>query len=513
MSLSKKEPLIVLAIFFLALGLNFFPFLWRSFTTPENKVFTGAQFYTDDYAVYVSYLKQGEQGRWTVTDKYTHEPHPASLIHEEYLLWGKLWGWLGVSPILAYHLGRLVFGLLFLSLTYLLLLKFFPGTQESVLRLASLALICFSAGFIEKTGLPYLNWLTEVDPTQRLASLMHYLIGFDSLLAIFIIFWSQKKNWLWVLALSIITGFILPSSLLMVVTTLLIFGVLTRFSDKGLGKLILVLLLGFLPFLLYSLYIFKIPPWSHILALEKTNRGPFTLEQYLLSLGIIAFVFPLGLLDLKNRRRLVLFLLSWIAATFIWIFGLADIFGFNPTRFLQIPVFIPLAVLGVLGVSRVFKKPPISGMLICLMLLAGLPTIRLSFKNQLLLNADYPPLVYPNKSLVEAMTFLEENSQPEELVLTFYYAGNLLPFFSGNQVYLGHLQETLDYDLKAAKAKEFFVGKMAPEQARQFLEESLTNYVFWAPQEKSFGGRIDKYSFLAPVFNNEEVIIFRFQNH
>src|SRR3989344_5772809 len=41
-----------------------------------------------DYNFYLSRIKQGLDGRWTVVEKYTSEPHNGSFIHEMYLLMG-----------------------------------------------------------------------------------------------------------------------------------------------------------------------------------------------------------------------------------------------------------------------------------------------------------------------------------------------------------------------------------------------------------------------------------------
>lgn len=512
LQLYKIESYLIVIVVLVAITLNLSTFFYRSLTTPKDRTFAGTQFYSDDYAVYVSYIKQGQEGRWTTVDKFTSELHPSSLIHEEYLLWGKLTGFLGIQPVLAYHLSRLIFGLVFLALIYLLLLKVFRKPEESILRIACFLLICFGAGYLDKSGQPYLSWLTEMDISQKFGSLLHYLLGFIGLLGIFNWFLSENKS-LWLLIVfSLVSSFVLPSSIMIAVTTLVIFALFSG-QRKKLFAPIVVMVMASIPSFVYDQFIFNVSPWSHILAWEKINRGPFTFIQYLFALGPVAFLMPLGLLAWKNNRRLVAFLVSWIMAVFSWAFVFADFLNFNPTRFLQSPVYIPLAIMAVLGLKVLFKN---KNWLLVLTVLAAiiisLPTTLKSLKNHLQMYADYTELIYPGRNLMEAFGFLDKNTQPQQTVLSLYMAGNLIPFLAGNSVYLGHLQETIDYPRKVENAGRFYSGLLPVDEASNFLRQANISLVFYSPQEKASGGGIAKYSFLKPIFENETTTVFSFKN-
>ena len=66
----------------------------------------------------------------------------------------------------------------------------------------------------------------------------------------------------------------------------------------------------------------------------------------------------------------------------------------------------------------------------------------------------YPPQVmYPLKDLFNAFIWLEKNSKNEDVVLSHIYAGNYIPAYSGNFVYLGHNPETPHYDERVGKRK------------------------------------------------------------
>lgn len=509
MKIYRFESYIIVIVVLITVFLNLTTFFYRSFTTPKDRYFAGTQFYSDDYAIYVSDIKQGQEGRWAVVNSFTSEPHSSSLVHEEYLLWGKLTGIFGIPPVLSYHLSRLIFGLVFLVMIYLFLLKAFPLPRQSILRIVSLLLICFASGFLDKTGQPYLSWLTEMDISQKFGALLHYLLGFICLLGIFGRVYARNTKLLYFFILGLLGGFVLPSSMIVVVSTLVAFAVIFPDDRKYLQKPLLAIIAAGLPIAIYYRLTFNVFPWNIILDLERINKGPFTLVEFLSALGAISFLAPLGLLAWKNERRLVSFLSTWILVVFGWAFVLADIFGLNPTRFLQIPIYIPLSMMTVLGFKMIFKKNWLLVVAVGLMIAVSLPTTVKSLKNHLQMYADHSELIYPGKDLMESFGFLDRNTRSGEAVLTLYQAGNLIPFLAGNTVYLGHFQGTINYPQKVEKAGRFFAGRMTVEEAKQFLSEANVNLVFYSPQERSAGGKIDQYTFLSTTYSNATVTIYR----
>ncbi len=124
-----------------------------------------------------------------------------------------------------------------------------------------------------------------------------------------------------------------------------------------------------------------------------------------------------------------------------------------------------------------------------------------------------PYIDYPSKSIIEAIFFLEKHTNPNQTVLSHFFAGNLIPAYSGNMVYFGHSTET--YQFKTTKIEnviEFFSGKMSPQKAQEFLTKNKIKYVFYGVQEKNINPRFDimTYNFLENIFKNSEVSIFEF---
>jgi len=154
---------------------------YRLLIAKPETIYDGTEFYSDDYSIYAGDIMQGQKGRWTVIDKHTTEPHSGTLIHEEYLLWGKFTNLFGINNLLAYQLSRIVFGFLLLFTLYSFLRLILPKNM----RLLAFFLILFSAGFPIITKSPegntiirnHMEWFTEIDVFQRFTVLMHYLLG------------------------------------------------------------------------------------------------------------------------------------------------------------------------------------------------------------------------------------------------------------------------------------------------------------------------------------------------
>ena len=84
-------------------------------------------FYTD-FNFYLSRIRQGLDGRWTVVERYTTEAHEGSFIHEMYLLMGQVGRfvrvpWWRASDI--YHVARVVLAVTLLPLVAVFVQKNF----------------------------------------------------------------------------------------------------------------------------------------------------------------------------------------------------------------------------------------------------------------------------------------------------------------------------------------------------------------------------------------------------
>ena len=123
----------------------------------------------------------------------------------------------------------------------------------------------------------------------------------------------------------------------------------------------------------------------------------------------------------------------------------------------------------------------------------------------------YPPQVmYPLTDFYNGLKWLENNTSHQTVVLSKITAGNYIPAYSGNFVYLGHSGETPDYNNRSEKVNEFFSGNLLEKQALEFLKTENISYIFYGPQEKENSSKnINIYSFLTSVYQSPFVTIYK----
>ena len=120
-------------------------------------------------------------------------------------------------------------------------------------------------------------------------------------------------------------------------------------------------------------------------------------------------------------------------------------------------------------------------------------------------------LAYPLKDFMNGVDFLRDKTDKRQVVLSYVTAGNFIPAYAGNYVYIGHAN-TPDEEEKEKIVERFFKGEMSKEEGRNFINKERVNYIYYGPQEKELGG-IDKletkYPFLQDVYNNPQVVIYK----
>lgn len=543
------------------------PIPYRFLVSPKDQVYDGTEFWSDDYSAYVSYITQGQQGKWLAYDTHTAEPNlPGIPIHDEYVLWGKLTSIFGLNPIYSYHLFRMVLGGILILLVWKLITLVFNSSYP---RLIAFFLTLLVGGFpsidpVGKTNfsflgsqfslLPHIPWLTELDIFYRFVSLPHYLLGnifFLLTLIGFVQFQKSgrfsflSKKFALLVAFGLGAGFTHAVSLITLYATFGLFFFLTtivqlvtqpkRSLKDTLRKLSFLILFIVLtsPILLYFKSLLTLSPWSNLSAAwEATNQYYVPPKDVLLGIGPVVFLAPLGLLQLFKRKTnfltrespvdfsLPLLLVSWPLSFFFLFYFSHPFLAISQVRFFQSYFFIPLAILSAPAifwvaqkVSHFFKKLPLSLLSSLVTLLVFLPTYPLfqtSFTGRFSFFSDFNYLIYPPKDWAEAMSWIGGHTDHNSVVLCAWQCGHHLPFMAGNYVYLGHLWGTLNLHEKLDLAAKFFGGRMSLPEASQFLWNNHISFVFWGYEENNYGGNPEKYSLLlTPVYSAPGVTVYK----
>lgn len=543
--LKKVEFPLVVFFSLLLLTLSMAQIIYRYKITPPDRVYLGQhEFYTDDYSIYVSNIFQGQLGRWTLLDKHTSEAHVGTIIHDEYLLWGKLTSLFKIGPIISYHLFRFSMGFILLLVIYKFLKILFPN--NSPLRLLSFLFILFSFGFPKitqsasgTTVKQFMDWYKEFDVFSRFVALPHYLLGNTLFILNVILFFKfsnskflNSKFLILNSATAVLAALIHPIAAVSLCAYYAVFIFLSFFlhlfyknynNYKYYLIYFFVTVLSTLPVILYYKQLMSIPPWNHMAAWEGVSQYHIPITDFIGALGPNFFLAPIGLLFMlkdsiskkfanQNFFEITLFLFSWIFTFFLLIYFSYPILHISEVRFMQVFIFIPFAILSayaIYSLSRLINIKFIA-IIIFIIFMIYLPLYISSFKDKLFYHPLSSTLVFPYLDWMKGIYYLRDNTPKSAVVLAAYQAATTIPFVSGNTVYTGHLWATLDRSRKEPLRDKFLRNIMTEKEAYDFFSNEKIDYYFHGFQEAGMGIYPQNYKFLKPVFSNSRVIIYKF---
>lgn len=510
---------------------------------PDRTIILGEHIYTYDYNVYISKIRQGQEGNQLIVDKYdNHTNQKGVFLQMFYYLSGKLTSILGLSPTLTYHLIRIIMSLLWIT-TIILLTTFFLK-KKSLINLG-IVLTFLTASFPvlyqfngETWVTFYMNWWQELDILKRISFIPHDTFNYVSIavLSILMSLNNRSKNNKYLILISIllfISIFIQPSSALLFIASWCLYQVISVLWSGSLEKANIVKLIKqtfviFIAVLIPLLYIKSVTsvyPWKSLLDFDQNNRLSVDIKEYILSFGPIFFTGILGMiLVLVKKKQELLSMVTWILGVSV----LLILFKFFPyqseLRFVQTANHIPLVILSVYLFGELWKNirviKIITVITVIIIIFNGLIQVFFSLKSQTqFINqralatiplVPYPPQVmYPVNDFYNGLKWLESKTSHQTVVLSKITAGNYIPAYSGNFVYLGHAGETPDFNTRIDKTNIFFTGNMNEKQAQNFLRSENISYIFYGPQEKENSLKeIGDYKFLKPVYKSSLVIIY-----
>ncbi len=516
-----------------------------------NREFELVHNFPTDYNFYLSRIREGLEGRWTVVERYTAEPHDGSFIHAFYLLLGRVGAWVRVPVWRAgdvYHIARLV-----LSGTLLVIIavlcrqafgkKTFPWQMAAFLAAVTASswpkLTAVVGGNIVPATLEniaawrfggYMAWWSVMDSLQRMSFIPHLVAG-QALMGVLIMA-ITRRAWLKKTSLLLLTGIlafglgmIFPPGLLFIYAVMGWYFVLAGEDRKSLLIPYGAIVLMSVPSLLYLALMTSIYPWKRLAEVDIIRPLPFDYLEYVRALGP---VFPLGIMGLIAALLMwQIALLPFIAWVLAW-GTLLLVFNYipqqSPLRFSEMIPHVPLGILTVF----LFSIPKGIGKKLSVIVLAVLiGTGLFHMYSSLLWQKDFVdhkiratlPLVptgsyvmYPLKDFVSAIRYLAEVTGGKGVILSETTAGNYIPVISGNTVYLGH-DNTVAFEGKKEKVKEFFSGRMTDATAREWLRMTGASHVFYGPQEREDNaGKSLSYPFLSEAYKNSMVTVYRVEH-
>jgi len=296
----------------------------------------------------------------------------------------------------------------------------------------------------------------------------------------------------------------------------------------GVGSRTTVILIS-LPALIYLFLTLSVYPWKRLIDYALLGLTPFHLWEYVKAVGPML---PLGgagaIVAVWSRQKRLLAPVAWIAAWAALIVIFARIPQESPLRFTEMAPNVPLGVLAAYlfwKLSTKTTKPLWRSLWITAPLLVIVVGVWVMYSSWLWqkdfidhkIRAAYPLVptgsyvMYPLKDVVEAMIFIRDHTSRDTVILSGKTAGNYLPVYAGNTVYVGHAA-TVRAEEKEAEVKEFFSGRLPPDVAKGWLARENLHYVFFGPEERELRGIEDLrmvYPFLQEVYNGPYVRLYK----
>ena len=499
-------------------------------STPEQP-FLGYTYNAHDTNAYLSWMEQSRRGHWLLKDPYTLESHQRVFFHPLFISLGKIAAISKMSNIAIYQACRVVSGFFVLLTCYFFVCYFFEADKT---RLLSFLILSVSSG---------LSWMCWFAPTLAYqgaclfsstfrpagntfwSMYVHPLFSLSIVLLLLCLLSFQKFMKSEKYRYAIFSGVALlllvqfhPFDILIPIGVLFLQILLMTVKTRRINR---TWLFGFAimcsvasPYVLYAKFILlKDPVFGQMTQTSVFSPTPieyFCMYGFLMVLSMCAV--PELIKDFSLRNA---FLLSWLF--FVPIMVNLPIEPPNiPTRLIE-GYHILLSILTArvisklilrIGERRFLRNFVISGVVLFL----SLGNVWVLFRDVKVLRERYVEYYLP-VAIKHGMDWLKKNSHPDDAVLASHTMGNLIPAIAGNRVFLGHWFQTIDWARKNQAVKEYFNGNTSEAKRNRLHESWGIRYVFHSPLERQLGAfDPGTSSYLAPVFQNGIVGIYRFRN-
>lgn len=541
MILAKYKLHIISFLIFLFTFLSFLPTIHD--LSLSNKLYDQNRefilehnYYWPDFNLYLSKIRQGQEGKLFPKELYSSEPHSGSLIQIFYSILGMIGKIIGLDPNFSYQLGRLMLTPILLLVIFLLTTHVFKNSLWQIIGFITIVVSSSFPKFTTGEGgqlivQRYMEWWSNIDSLQRIAFIPHILFG--QIVSFLVFYFLLKKNWIVtskdILIYAIvgnILGLIFPPSLITLNSVIILFAIIKIIKTRNLYPH-LYLIFFVLVSLLSQIYIWDLTrqiPWIALVHVHRINHMLIPFTEYLLALGPVVILAFIGIIVslFQKDKKMTPFIL-WIVVSFFYSIVFTHYKEQSPLRFTQGGIHIPLGILGYYAIFQSLKIFPktIIYLFLILYFIENLFILKLSWDWQYIFNvararANIPPVAYPPQTVhplkkwMDAMRFLRENTRRDDVIVAEISAGNHIPAYAGNTVYFGQVN-TYDYDRKYALVQKFFTGLMTWNEAQVFLRTGRIRYIFFGPQERERASNknlAEFYPFLKPVYQNDAVTIY-----
>lgn len=543
----------------IVLLLTTLPVLYAYLSAPAGKTFMGILVNVPDHAQYFSWFREF-MTQPLAANKLTPEPNGAIFFN---LLWFGLARFavlLGMDFSTGYQVTyqfmRIAGVILFFVLVYRLCSWVFSDVPR---RRAAFLITVMAAGFgwvlvVMKYTVARGELINPLDLYVAEGNTFYSAIGFPHFIAAAIYIFTfelvlrgqakgQYRYALFAGLFAMFMGWQHAYDLVIVYGVLAAYVLLLALRDRRIPWFMVVssLIVGIVSVWpsLYSFLLTTLDPLWKVVLKQFSNAGVFTPPLYrlpvLMGLPLIVACFTVIADAVHDRRRrdtirqdieadpqranADLFIKAWFLISFVLIYLPVD-FQIHMLNGWQVPIAM-LATKGLFDYIAPWAKtklrarrPAIELQRVQKWLVAGfllllLPTNLYLFAWRFfdLRRHDYP--YYLHNSEVDAFKWLEQNTQPADVIFSSETIGQYVPMFTGAHAYLAHWAQTADYFNKRDAVKTFFDVNTSDAKREQILKAHNVDYVLAGPAERQIGNfEPAAASFLQLAYETSDVRVY-----
>jgi len=538
--ISKREKkfIVIISLFLVVATSITYSLGWLIGENTENRYLGTNQRYREDVSVYISYIKQAKEGNILFENLYSSEPQPKLFLAPLWLVIGWLAVIFHLPSLLAFHLVRIILIPVLVWLAYLFIARIFQSFQKRI----TAALIFFLSGgfgffflsryFTSSASKPIDLWLPESNSFLTIYHSPHWLLALILILAVYQLLLVNLNNnrikpFILASFLTILLGIIHPYDLIVIIPVygyVIFYKTLqTRNFWPNLIKYIVFLIMAGLPLLYFILLRDFDPIFSGWFSQNVTFSAKIssTVLGYGLVFILMLVGFPCFFRDLAKKQYRY-FILVWLLLNFTLLYFPNVLVQ----RRLVLGLLFPLSVLAAEGIWFICQKlETIKQFQLKKVFLITLIFV-LPITNLLVLTLDFSSVLtyhdlpfYLKKDYVEALAYLEDETDYDQTILADYYVSNVIPGQIAHKVYCGHPHQTINYEEKEELVTGFYFTNTQDYLKRTWLNQSGIKYVIIGPQETKWENKkivkgIDLYQpdekyYLDQVFQNKTVAIYK----
>ncbi len=541
-AIEKDEWRFVGTVIVFVLVITSLPYLYAYISTPPDKHFMGIMLDVPDHVQYFSWMRELTTAN-VIPNKLTPEANDPIFFNLLWWLLARVSKPLGLGFAGALQIMRFTATVVFLILAYRLCARLFADRQ---MRRTAFLVATFTSGFgwvlvllkytVAKGELlfPLDLFVAEGNTILGILGYPHFIAAAAYIFVFDLILQGEEKGQLrYAVAaglFALFLGWQHTYDLISVYGALGAYAGLRLLRDRKFPTYLfwtglIVGLVSAWP-ALYSVFITSANPlWQEYLA-QFSNAGVYTPNllhlPVLLGAAFLLAVFttikdnPFKLQGVSNDE---LFINAWFLITFVLVYLPVD-YQIHLLNGWQIPIAI-LATKGLfqyvvpwverIGQQRgkTWTRANIQRGASIVLLLAILPTnvYLLLWRFTELSRHTYP--YYYHTDEMEAFSWLEDNANPDDVVLSSLTTGQYIPAWAGTHAFLAHWAATLDYFNKTDMVTAFFTPETTPAARQEILQTYGVDYVLIGPAERALGEiAVDEMPFIQPVFTSPLVDIY-----